>query len=58
MPRVGEFIFFYCQEAKRIYMQFMETCNLVLKAVTLPATEAELFLRYQTIFERRLSYSP
>lgn len=48
-------LYFYCQEAKRIYMQFMETRNLMLKAVTLPASEAELFLRYQTTLERRLS---
>lgn len=48
-------LYFYCQEAKRIYMQFMETRNLMLKAVTLPASVAELFLRYQTTLERRLS---
>lgn len=48
-------LYFYCQEAKRIYMQYVETRNLMLKAVTLPASEAELFLRYQTTLERRLS---
>lgn len=48
-------LYFSCQEAKRIYMQYVETRNLMLKAVTLPASEAELFLRYQTTLERRLS---
>ena len=48
-------LYFSCQEAKRIYTQYSETRNLVLKAVTLPASEADLFLRYQTTLERRLS---
>lgn len=48
-------LYFSCQEAKGIYTQYSETQNLVLKAVTLPASEADLFLRYQTTLERRLS---
>ena len=48
-------LYFYSQEAKKIHNQFLETRSLVLKAVTLPAHEAELFLRYQTTLERRLS---
>ena len=48
-------LYFSSQEAKKIHNQFLETRSLVLKAVTLPAHEAELFLRYQTTLERRLS---
>lgn len=48
-------LYFYSQEAKKIHNQFLETRSLVLKAATLPTHEAELFLRYQTTLERRLS---
>lgn len=43
------------QDAKRAYAQYQQTRDLLLKALALPSSEAELLLRYQSALERRLS---
>lgn len=48
-------LYFDSQEAKRIFAHYQETQSMLMKAVTLPSSESELFMRYQTNLERRLS---
>ena len=36
-------------------LQFASTQELMLKALTLPSNESDLFMRYQTTLERRVS---
>ena len=43
------------QDAMRAYAQYQQTRDLLLHALALPSSEAELLLRHQTTLERRLS---
>lgn len=43
------------QKVQGIAVQFQEIKNLMMRAISLPAAESDLLMRYQTTLERRLS---
>jgi hypothetical protein len=43
------------QQAQKLVVQFEQSHALIVKSLVLPQTEADLLLRYQTTWERRLS---
>lgn len=43
------------QQAQQLLLQYPETKELMLRAISLPVAESDLFMRYQTTLERRLS---
>jgi hypothetical protein len=42
-------------EAENVVIKYLEIKDLMTKAISLPASESDLLMRYQTTLERRLS---
>lgn len=53
--RVFENLFKHMQTAEKVATQFFELKALMVRSITLPASELGLLMRYQTTLERRLS---
>jgi hypothetical protein len=43
------------QQAQKLVIQYREIKDLMMRAISLPAAESDLLMRYQTTLERRLS---
>jgi hypothetical protein len=43
------------QQAQNLVVRYQEIKNLMMRAISLPAAESDLLMRYQTTLERRLS---
>ena len=54
---LGEFLDLYesYQKTQEIVGQYQEIKDLMMRAISLPAAESDLLMRYQTTLERRLS---